>query len=348
MRKKISYSVLGSLFFLFFWMNLPKKTIEGLRTVAVSSFYSSSVVKRESEISKLQIENQKLKSQIARAYEWLQFDRRIGADLEALQEMKDLPFAKRRKEHLKAILQDELFSIPADVIYRDPSSWSSTLWVNVGEIDNQKMKKQVIAKNSPVLSEGCLVGVVEHVSEKQSRVRLITDSGLTPAVRVSRGSIQNRELAHQIQILLNRLEAREELFDSVFEKEHHIGSLKGLLKKTGAHWDDGYLAKGEVHGSSSPFWRSRSPILKGIGFNYEYADEEGSPRDQASDVPILQAGDLLVTSGLDGVFPIGLKVGTVIHSEPIKLGSYSSKIDVKPMVSNLNDLQTVFILPPIE
>lgn len=348
MQRKISYPVIAILFFLFFWMNLPKKTVETLRSMAVSSFHTATGEKRENEITRLQIENQKLRSQIAGAYEWLQFDRRIGEEIEVFQEMKNLPFAKRRKEHLKAVLEGELFSVPANVIYRDPSSWSSTLWVNIGEIDNQKIGKKVIAKNSPVLSEGCLVGVVEHVGEKQSRVRLITDSGLTPAVRVSRGSTQNRELAHQIQTLLNLLEPREELFGSVFEKEHYIGSLKELLKKIGAEWEDGYLAKGEVHGSSSPFWRSRSPILKGIGFNYEYADEDGSPQELNHEVPILQAGDLLVTSGLDGIFPTGLKVGTVIHSGPIELGCYAYEIDVKPMVSNINDLQTVFILPPIE
>ena len=108
------------------------------------------------------------------------------------------------------------------------------------------------------------------------------------------------------------------------------------------------MAKGEVHGSSSPFWRSRSPILRGVGFNYEYADEEGAPKDLRSEVPILQKGDLLVTSGLDGVFPMGLKVGTVIHCDPLKQGSYSYEIDVKPIASNLNDLQTLFVLPPVE
>lgn len=333
--------------FLFFWVNLPKKMIETLRIGIVSSFQTTSG-SPENKITKLQIENQKLRTQISHAYDWLQFDRKIGQEIDAFKEIKDTSFGKRRVEHLETLLKSELFSVPTNVIYRDPSSWSSTLWVNVGELDNEKLGRKVIAKNSPVLSEGSLVGIVEYVGEKQSQVRLLTDSGLCPAVRVSRGGAQNRELVHQIQLALNLLQPRDDLFGSIFEKEHHISCLKSLLKRVDCNWEDGYLAKGEVHGSSAPFWRSRSPILRGIGFNYEYPDDEGGREDFKNDIPILKEGDLLVTSGLDGVFPLGLKVGIVIRCDPLKKGRDSYEIDVKPMVSNFNELKTLFILPPIE
>lgn len=125
------------------------------------------------------------------------------------------------------------------------------------------------------------------------------------------------------------------------------------MGKTG---EEEYLAKGELHGSSAPFWRSRGISLKGIGFNFDYPDEEGPSRDlkngrptgnSAGAIPLLKEGDLLVTSGLDGVFPQGLLVATVSSIAPLKEGSYAYEIEARPLASNLNDLQAVFILPSL-
>jgi cell shape-determining protein MreC len=190
--------------------------------------------------------------------------------------------------------------------------------------------------------------VVDYVGKRQARVRLITDSGLSPSVRVNRGAAQNRELAHQFQSLTNQLEKRDDFFPTEMEKGQFLAQLQNLRERCSSnHWEDGYLAKGEVHGSSAPFWRSRGPVLKGIGFNYDFPDEEQQKRHPKNDVPILKEGDLLVTSGLDGVFPPGLPVGIVSLIEPLKEGSYSYKIEVRPAANHLNDLQTVFILPAL-
>jgi cell shape-determining protein MreC len=64
-------------------------------------------------------------------------------------------------------------------------------------------------------------------------------------------------------------------------------------------------------------------------------------------VPILKEGDLLVTSGLDGVFPPGLMVGVVSWINSLKEGGYAYEIEAYPAAGNLNDLQTVFIMPPM-
>jgi cell shape-determining protein MreC len=83
-------------------------------------------------------------------------------------------------------------------------------------------------------------------------------------------------------------------------------------------------------------------MLKGIGFNYDYPDSMGPP----SQVPLLKEGDLLVTSGLDGVFPPGIPVGLVTWIKPAKGSSYALEMEARPIVKNLNDLQAVVILPP--
>jgi rod shape-determining protein MreC len=344
LRRTVKYPFLGLAVFLFCWINLPKGVSDRVRAFAAAPFSSRSFESYSDEVSRLELENRSLRAQIEPVYEWVVNDQRINEQAELL---KSKEFCQKRAAHLRELLACQLSSLPAQVAYRDPSSWSSSLWVNVGEENNRAVGKRVIAKNSPVLADGALVGVVEYVGEKQARVRLITDSGLSPAVRVSRGGLQNRELAHQLHSLMKQLEKRDDLFTSAVEKENFMGQLQGLTKKTGIQWEDGYLAKGEVHGSSAPFWRSRGPLLRGIGFNFDYPDDEGPSRELRGGVPILKEGDLLVTSGLDGVFPPGLHVGTVAKIDPLKEGSYSYEIDVRPSASNLNDLHTLFILPPV-
>lgn len=366
--RKLTYPLLGLIAFLLCWMNLPPILSDKLRNATLQPFGKKGGEKRANELARLELENRTLRSQINHAYEWLLFD----------QKLTDRNLLQKRGEVLKTRLSEQLFLMPAEVIYRDPSLWSSSLWINVGDETNQTLGKKVVGKNSPVLADGALVGVIEFVGTKQSRVRLITDSGLCPSVRVCRGFTQNRELIHQLDFLHKILEKREDL-----EKEELISQILALKKKLKIEWEDGYLAKGELHGSSAPFWRSRSPMLKGIGFNFDFPDrpfeslfsEKGGPSRsikppfQSSSErfspslnhkevtepssqgdkspPILKEGDLLVTTGLDGVFPPGLFVGTVAKVYPRPRGAFSYEIEVRPTVSHLNDLQTLFVMPPV-
>ena len=285
MRRAVTYPFLGLAVFLFCWINLPKSGADRLRSFAITPFSKRSSETGGHDSTRAQLENQNLRMQLEHAYDWLLYDQRINGQLGFLKGLEERAFCEKKAAHLKEVLKSQLFAIPAQVVYRDPSSWSSSLWVNVGDENNRALGKPIIGKNSPVLADGALVGVVDYVGKNQARVRLITDSGLCPAVRVSRGATQNRELGHQIQGLLNQIEKREDLTDLVSQ-------LKKLEEKTGLEWEDGYLAKGEVHGSSAPFWRSRGPILKGVGFNFDYPDEEG-----AAKVPMIKEGDLLVDFG---------------------------------------------------
>ncbi len=127
-----------------------------------------------------------------------------------------------------------------------------------------------------------IVGIVEYVGDHQSRVRLITDSRLTPSVRVSRGGEQNRYILENLEALAFALELREDLFASPEEKGQMARQLYNLKKMLIQQTGDIYLAKGELHGTSRPLWRSRSQVLRGIGFNYDFADSEGPARDLRS------------------------------------------------------------------
>jgi rod shape-determining protein MreC len=348
MRRVIQYPLI-LIFCLFCWINLPKDLADRFRSLAAAPLYKKRIDSPMDELARLQLENRTLKAQIDHIYEWVLQDQRVMQQVDFLQEASQQKLCVKKAAYLKELLADQCLSMPAQVTYRDPSSWSSSLWVNVGQESNRALQKKVVAKNSPVLSDGALIGVVEYVGEKQSRIRLITDSGLSPSVRVVRGGLQNRELAHQISLLLKQMEKRDDLFLSSDEKRQLLDQLNRIKKTSCSQWEDGYLAKGEIHGSSAPFWRSRSPLLRGIGFNYDYPDEEGPAHYLKSEgaASLLKEGDLLVTTGLDGVFPAGLPVGTVMKIDPLKEGSYYYEVDVSPQASNLNDLHTLFIMPPL-
>ncbi len=390
--KRISYFPFSILFVsLFFLLSLPKEEMEGLRSKAIGLFsypwrmmhslrchllsvptlseYKYHSVQKTEEYAHLLLENETLHAELHAVCEWLLFHERMESEMEKLkllmskansEELFWREFFQRRSEELKKILELQIQALPASVIFREPSSWNSSLWLNVGERNNEALGRQVVAKNSPVLSGQALVGMVEYVDKTKCRVRLITDSGLIPSVRTLRGKEQNLELLEYLEGVLTRVTPRDDLFDSELEKNQAVLFL-GKLKEKLFLEEDRFLAKGEIMGSSLPLWRCDGKILKGIGFNYDYADKEGPARElrtgrildktlleQKIHEPLLKNGDLLVTSGLDGVFPPGLHVAIVTEILPLEEGAYAYEIRAKPCAPYLNELSTLFVLPPLE
>lgn len=231
-------------------------------------------------------------------------------------------------------------AIRANVIYRDPTSWNSILWVNVGEQSNEKIGERVIAKNSCVLVGKAIVGIVDYVGKKESRVRLLTDRTLHPAVRSSRGELKNQAMLEHLDVVLTGLSYNKE-YTAFFERiKKRLVEEKGTL----------YLAKGYLQGAGAPLWRKRGAQLLGSGFNYDFADKQGAAKriDLGNPNALLQEGDLLVTTGMDGIFPPDLFVAFVTKVYPLKEGDVSYKIEAKPYIPNLDRLKSCTILPPRE
>jgi len=183
-------------------------------------------------------------------------------------------------------------SVVGKVIFREPASWSSSFWINVGETTNERLRKTVVAKNSPVVMGNTAIGLIEYVGKHRSRVRLITDASVTPSVQAVRNSPLKEENCH--------------------------------------------LARGELRGANGPIWRSRETLLRGEGFN----DEGGQPT--------VKIGDVLVTTGMDGVFPAGLRVALVSHVYPLKEGAVSYELEAKPIAGSFNTVSFVTVLPALE
>lgn len=275
------------------------------------------VLTSEQEILRLRLENQLLNEEVQRMrdvflhelYLSTQVHETISKDASA----KGLkPLIKPHKKDLLTTFSLQLQTLPARVIFRTTGSWNSSLWINVGKADNLHLGREVVARNSPVVVGTSVVGVVDYVGVHQSRVKLITDSGLSPSVRAMRMT-SNGEVI--------------------------------------------YLAKGELHGSSKPMWRSKEMILQGIGFNYDFSDEEGPARDLRTGKPvqgnderrmaIIKKGDLLLTTGMDGVFPKGFHVAEVTKVLQLEEGDYYYEIEAKPSAGNIHELDLVFVIPPL-
>ncbi len=257
-------------------------------------------------------------------------------------------YFQRRCQYLADILLQKMQAVPARVIFREPALWGSTLWLGVGTRTNESLGSEIVAKNSPVVVGSTIIGVVEEVLQTKCRVRLITDSSLTPSVRAVRGSEQNRLLVSQINQLMQTLSMRSDLdlSDSLLEV---LSQIRSELSDTPYSL---YLAKGELHGSSTPLFRGCSRKLKGIGFNYDFPDEEGGSRELRTGVgkggrlPLLKVGDVLVTTGMDGIFPPDLLVGQVTAISSLKEGGCAYGLEAISTAPNLEEVRDVFILPP--
>lgn len=369
MHRQIPFPAMLLALFLFSWTSFSPHAADEVRKTAVATLapvwhlgdglkrYLSDRPLRSSErrsggsfeekasllqkIGTLELENRALRSELEFSKEWLSHDK----NLEHTDRTFQSTLSQARRTYFSDLLLRQLQAIPGKVIYRDPSSWASSLWIDVGSDDNQVLGFPVVSRNSPVVEGNTLIGVIDYVGRRQSRVRLITNSGVAPAVRVARGNCWYRDVVDLLDALSFRFIGKGELLE-LLEK------LKGAIARPA---EDAWLAKGHLQGSKGSFWSAR-PILKGTGFNYDYSDEEGPARDlrtgrpiKGSQVPtaLIQEGDLLITSGLDGVFPPGLAVAVVSFVAPLQEGAFAYDIEAVPAAHNLQQLQTVFVLPSL-
>ena len=164
----------------------------------------------------------------------------------------------RRLLDFKTTIKAE--AIPAQVVVHDPTGWFQTLIVDKGAQDG-------VQADMPVVNDEGVVGRIMDVSDRYSRVVLITD----PANAI----------------------------DGMIERNRMRGILSGKDAST--------------------------CYLKYIRGNFD-----------------VQMGDLIITSGRDGIFPKGLRLGRVkgVRKDPVVL---FQTVEVEPAV-RLSALEEVLIL----
>lgn len=249
--------------------------------------------------------------------------------------------ALRRQTQALPSLLEEAFLSPSDlqiasVSYRDPSTASCHLWI-------RPLKGEALPlKYSPVLSGMALIGMVDAVGSRESRVKLITAPDLHIAVRVARGAESDRHLLHSTEALLVALTEHKDnvAFGNLYKE------LKAIETKLGNKKESFYLAKGELSGSRDLRWRKSRALLKGEGFQYDFADAWGPSRDLKRHDELLRIGDLLVTSGMDAFFPPWIRVARIVDIDPLEEGDTHYSLSALPCALRLSDLQYVSLLPP--
>ncbi|MBA3238116.1 MAG: rod shape-determining protein MreC [Parachlamydiaceae bacterium] len=360
MRKKRKLPFFFILAVLLFLMSRSKSSTDQLRGIAIASVaplwhWASTEKVEDGPFLKLQIENQLLKNEVARTQELLKEAFYLKTELRQLFLSNNI--VQNHLNDLQYLMKKRLEAIPARVIYRASSSWNSYLWIDVGRATNEALKRTVIEKNSPVVVGNSLVGVIDYVGKKQARVRLITDAKLYPAVRAVRGSPQGIRLIETINVLLDNLAEYDSLFTLPQERETFFQQLQKVQEALAKNRETLYLAKGELQGCSTPQQRSHGNLLKGIGFNCDFADEKGPARDLRSGIPygndqdgqpipLLKIHDILATSGMDGIFPEGLQVAEIVSIDPLEEGGYFYELQAKPTAGNLDALSLVFVMAP--
>ena len=329
------------------WMGLSSAK-EGVFKIAAvwpsGGYYTSPEMKNELE--GLKLENHNLRYQVELLKAQVDLEKLVGEEAELLKRfVKDDAYAKRRKAEVFRLIDLYTPAVIGKVIFRETASWSSSFWINLGEKTNQDLGKTVIAKNSPVVAGTSLLGIIEYVGEHRSRVRLVTDASIVPSVRILRGSEQKQVVAQQAKKLLEMLSGCEEISqDHPVKKE-----LKEFYQKLNPSGVNFYLAKGELRGMRAPLFRCRHALLQGVGFNYDFDDEEGHARDLKSggSIPLVQKGDILVTTGMDGIFPAGLRTGQVTKVFPLREGASAYELDALSLIENFDDISYVTVLPPL-
>ena len=365
MRKKSLLPYVSIFLFLLVLLSFSKQAAIKLQGVAAAFFsplwkpLSERKPAGDLEASRSHLDNHLLTAEVLHLREMYQEELLILKQLKSSQELEQAAnlLQRKHKQDFQNLLIQRLQTLSAKVIFRSPSSWNSSLWINVGRADNEILGKTIVMKNSPVLVGFSVIGVVDYVGNKQSRVRLITDSGLTPSVRVLRGDLQAQKLEESIDRLIAEAKRHQDQFVSNEDSDQLIEALEKGKKALNTQGKSLLLAKGEIHGSSLPLWRKDSHLLKGIGFNYDFSDEEGPARDlrtgkssaldDEKPLPLIKENDLLVTTGMDGVFPPGLQVAEVRWVKPLKEGDYYYEILAEPTAGNLEGISSVMVIPPL-
>lgn len=341
MRRKNFLSYFSLIVFLFAVINIPEVVSSAMRNTTISFFQSPVRVlafiipKRKRSVSlekyqRVNEENLLLKKQIDEVKEFIKSDGELEELLAQLQgEEQHLPGTVDRQEILESIKQ-KINSTRAKVIFREPKTWGNFFWINKGDNFNKKIGYQLIAKNSPVIVDRSLVGVIEEVKKTRSKVRLITDPSLVISAVTCRGKDQSKEILKRIDHLL-----------AIIETDHFLtNSLKEYSKEIKTTLNE-FVARGEVAGAIKPQWNMQDILLVGTGFH----PIENNYKHEKS---LFYVGDLIQTSGFDGAFPEGINIGTIKRIKPISEGGYFYELEISPSITNIHSLNYVTILKPYQ
>lgn len=261
---------------------------------------------------------------------------------------------------------DELFKkshpyqIVDTIFYERPPI--GALWIQTGSQTWQNQEFP-LEKFCPVLSNGSLLGYIEYIGEKSSRVLLIENPKIFTAVRVRRDIPhlnQLSDLGRRFQEALQQDPRNFSLNEASFKKcVKAVDAVLSILNKEMSEKETStktplFLAYGYLKGSSLKD-QYTSDLLYGTGFSCDQEHENSSKRDlrtgkrslDDAKIAIIMPDDLLETTGLDGLFPQALPVATVTKVLPLAEGDAFYTIEAHPNHPKIESISSVTILPAL-
>lgn len=179
------------------------------------------------DIEELRAENENLKTEISELEEKLIEYDVLKAENESLVEKMNL--TEKYSEYA---------TIPADVINKDISNYSSSLILNVGSNDG-------IEKGMTVIADKGLVGYITSVTEDTAQVKVIIDSGSTVSCNISttdesvicKGTLDNNQLMRVSYIptdadLIVGDSVETSGVGGIYVKGIHIGTITEIVTTT--------------------------------------------------------------------------------------------------------------------
>ena len=179
------------------------------------------------EIDELKAENEELKKKNSELEEKL-------IEYDVLKEENEGLFQKMNLTEKYS----EYKTVPADVINKDISNYSSTLVLNVGSNDG-------IEKGMTVIADKGLVGYITSVTDDTSQVKVIIDSGSTVSCNISttdesvicKGTLDNNQLMRVTYIptgadLIVGDSVETSGVGGVYVRGIHIGTIKEIVTTT--------------------------------------------------------------------------------------------------------------------
>ncbi|MGR3952209.1 MAG: rod shape-determining protein MreC [Chlamydia sp.] len=282
------------------------------------------------------------------------------SESELYRSMMSLREAESLIESEREGIESELYSrdlvphVVAPVLFKEEKTRSSAIWVGLGR-KNWTNSSFSIERYCPILSHGYLIGYIDYVGERVSRVLLITDPKLFVAVRVKRAiSLKEKTLVlgKSFQAALSSYARQSEPPSENLQKG--VRAVETILSILNSEAPSPiYFAYGYLQGASSSLSSSKRPhTIHGYGFNCDL-DREGSiKRDlrtgkktaEDQKISIIKTKDLLETSGLDGIFPKALPIASVSYVFPLGEGDNSYTIEAIPLREEFGSIHYVTIL----
>lgn len=233
------------------------------------------------------------------------------------------------------------------IIYRPLSRGSSVVWIRTLE---------PVQKGSPVIIGDCAIGFIDAVNGLCARVRLITDSRSRVAVEArklkpSKENLQPASASSQrlaLDVAYWKLLASHGLFQGLSQRAE-IQKLLDELEKTLKPQSkenleaDSQGLYGLLRGAATS-WRSQKNLLMAEGF---YQDVSSTNKQAAATLHSLEAGDLLVTSGLDGRYPSGLRVGYVTEVRAQDPANTLFEVEASVALADFSKEKWLWVLPAL-